>query len=480
MCVVEMTERIRTSAAVSLAGLLTACGSMNSSPMETTEGTSGGEAGSTSESSTPATDSDATEGTTDATSGDATGTAGSSEESSSDAESSGVGPTGDCQPPALLELAGIPDDPSLAYDEGSDVVATFEVDGHDLIGKHVTDVSAAEGGLALWQEITLRIPANQLADLVQLDIYLDTDPVAYFNRNGNVTTERQGVKLGFSVENFELNDPDPCAPLRPARGNFDWSLVHEFGHLRGFVDRSWFRFLAQFPDVRGSGEGYPEDGSPVLTRDFVTSYAERADGDEDYAESWTTYVMLSDSDLPAPTEDEPLALQKVRWMDMQPGLRELREAIRVTEPDAVEGDVGPAPPLDPSWLEPGNSPILAPVLYQGRWQQSATDGVVLTLTADDVVISQYEGGAETSRVSMAEQRAADGLDYYQMHNTSPSFAYSYVLADEPALRHNHDFFFFDTDGNPVEDGSVLFAREVFDSDSGELEFLPPLTLTKVE
>ena len=78
-----------------------------------------------------------------------------------------------------------------------EIVATFEVDGHDLIGKY-------EGGLRLWQEFTLRIPENQLLDLVQLDISLDEDPVAYFNRTGNVTTSRLGLKIGFSVESFAL------------------------------------------------------------------------------------------------------------------------------------------------------------------------------------------------------------------------------------------------------------------------------------
>lgn len=250
-----------------------------------------------------------------------------------------------CVPPPLLTLSEIPDDPSLDPHE-DDIVATFEVDGHDLIGKFVVDEAAAEGGLKLWQELTLRVPENQLLDLVQLDISLDDDPVAYFNRHGDVTTKRRGLKIGFSVESFELNQPDPCAPLDPRRGTFDWSLIHELGHLRGFVDGSWFEFLDTFPDVQGDGEGYPEDGSPVLTGDFVTSYAERADGDEDHAESWTTYVVLPVDALPPPSEDEPLALQKVRWMDAQPGLRELREALRITEADAVVVDVAPAPRID--------------------------------------------------------------------------------------------------------------------------------------
>ena len=250
-----------------------------------------------------------------------------------------------CTPPPLLKLEDIPDDPSL--DDGDeDTVAIFEVDGHKLIGKHVTDPEAAAGGLKLWQELTLRFPENQLRDLVQFEIFTSTDPTAIFNRTGKVTTQRSGLKIGFSVENFERNDPDPCAPLVPRRGTFDWSLVHEMGHLRGWVDGSWTRFMETFEDRSGAGEGFPEDGSPVLDREFVTSYAERADGDEDHAESWTTFVMLPESAIPAMTPMEPAAATKVRWMYDQPGLRALRKAIRITEPDGGDVVVTAAPRLD--------------------------------------------------------------------------------------------------------------------------------------
>jgi len=377
-------------------------------------------------------------------------------------DESGGEPVGACEPPALLELDDIPDDPSL--DPGDDdIVATFEVDGHQLTGKFVTDSDAAQGGLALWQELTLRVPENQLLDLVQLDIYLDTDPVARFNRTGNVTTKRLGLRIGFSVENFALNDPDPCAPLQPRRGTFDWSLVHEFGHLRGFVDGTWMEFLTTFPDVRGEGLGYPEDGSPILTGDFVTDYAERADGDEDYAETWTTYVMLGESDIPAPSPDEPLALQKLRWIDQQPDLRALREAIRLTEDDAVVADVPPAPRIDESVFAPGDSDIVVPFLLHGQWRESESDGVVVTFSADDIVLESR---------SLAADKAAGALDYFEIHNGSADFAYSFIGAPGTD-RYNHDFYV-------SEDAMTLrFARETLVSATGELEYLPELTLSKV-
>ena len=384
-----------------------------------------------------------------------------------------------CTPPPLLQLDAIPDDPSLAPDN-QDILATFEVDGHDLVGKFVRDVPAAQGGLKLWQEFTLRIPENQLLDLVQLDIYADTDPVAYFNRTGNVTTERLGLKLGFSTLNFELNQDDPCAPLEPRRGTFDWSLVHEFGHLRGWVDGSWPKFLDTFPDVQGDGDGYPEDGSPILTGDFVTSYAERADGDEDHAESWTTFVMLAESELPPPSDDEPLALQKVRWMANQPDLIELREAIRITEGDAMDVTVPPAPRLDPSSINPpddsggdvGVEPIEVPAELHGVWQQSATDGVHVTMSATDIVLSRYESGVEVERLSLAEEAAADQLFYFEIHDgASATLAYSFIGAPDTE-RFNHDFFLQD-DGQ-----SVVFQREIYDPATNELEYLPELTLTR--
>ncbi len=403
------------------------------------------------------------------------GTSSGGADESSGSESGGdTDVQGGCVPPPLLLLADIPDDPSLAYDN-PDIVATFEVDGHDLIGKHVTDVAAAEGGLKLWQEVMLRIPENQLLDLVQLDISLDSDPVAYFNRTGAVTTTRKGLKIGFSVATFAINGEDPCAPLEPRRGTFDWSLVHEFGHLRGFVDGSWPLFLNTFPDVQGPGDGYPEDGSPILTGDFVTSYAERDDGDEDYAESWTTYVMLPASDIPALTGDDPLALQKVHWMDAQPDLRELREALRITEADHASVDVPAAPRLDTSIFDPGDKgtdSIVVPPELLGQWRESATDGIAVTFESDDILLAEYDAGMETSSLSLGDALENEALDYFEIHDGSATLAYSYIEAPDTD-RYNHDFF--------LQPGgqTVIFARERLDAESDELVYLPDVTLTRV-
>jgi hypothetical protein len=355
-----------------------------------------------------------------------------------------------CNPPALLVLADIPDDPSL--DDGDlETVAIFEVNEHQLVGKFVRDASAAESGLKLWQELTLRIPSNQLRDLVQFEISTDTDPVAYFNRNGDVNTKRFGLKIGFSTANFERNDPDPCARLQPRRGTFDWSLIHEFGHLRGWLDRSWDHFLETFPDGGGDGSGYPEDGSPTLEKDWVTSYAERADGDEDYAESWTTFVMLGDDAIPAERTGEPLAPTKVRWVAGQPGLAELRKAIRITEPDGGNVTVAPAPrlserrPLDelavPSWL-------------QGTWRGVVGEGTSgyeqqFTFVADDVVESRIVDGAESGRRSLRSLEEEGVLIRFEV-NLRSDMGFGYNGTIFPDYDHPlEDSFYLDSvDGRP--------------------------------
>lgn len=333
-----------------------------------------------------------------------------------------------CNPPPLQNLDDIPDDPVLD-DLNPETVAIFEVDRHRLVSKFVTDRAAAQEGLKLWQEIVLRIPSNQLRDLVQFEVSTDTDPVAYFNRRGRVTTQRNGLKLGVSTANFTRNQADVCAPLEPRRGTFDWSLVHEFGHLRGWLDGSWDRFLMTFPDVRGPGDGYPADGSPLLTGDFVTSYAERADGDEDHAESWTTFVMLDE--LPPQTPNEPLALQKVRWMATQPGLVELRKALRITEPDGGNATVDPAPrrqpPRQPSGgsggdCDPGTvEDFVVPAEIIGDWVGMLGQiEVRFTFTANDII--EYRDGqmiwgmqcllSQENKVMWLELRSSgDGLRY---------------------------------------------------------------------
>jgi hypothetical protein len=350
-----------------------------------------------------------------------------------------------CSPPPLVALGSIPDDPSL--DDGDlDTKAIFEVEGGDtLVGKFVRDQAAAEGAMRLWQEIRLRIPANQLRDLVQFEVYGRTDPTALFNRTGDITTSRAGLKIGFSTQNFTRDSADSCAPLVPHRGTFDWSLIHEFGHLRGWVDGTWPEFLTAFTHVEGPGVNYPADGSPDLSRAYVTSYAERSDGDEDYAESFTTLMMLPASAIPAPSAGEPGATTKVRWIRDLPNFTELRKAIRVSEPDGGGGSVIPAPRLaDGIHISP-------PSPFLGTWRESPTDGWQVTFSACDVTVAKLVGGVETERVSLAESRADSKLVSIDVVRAT-SEAYWYVAALHPGGQVLGENF-------SLSDGDVLFSRD---------------------
>lgn len=364
-----------------------------------------------------------------------------------------------CVPPPLLELADIPEDPSLA-DDDEDVLAVFEVDGDALVGKWVRDPEAARAGLAMWREVVLRIPVNQRLDLVQLDIFTGRSQAAYFNRTGDIRTDRYGLKIGFHLDTYYDNQPDICAPLEPRRGSFDWSLVHEFGHLRGWLDGSWDAFLDRFDDVRGSGEGYPDDGSPVLDRDFVTSYAERADGDEDHAESWTTFVMIDLARLPAPTPDEPLAVTKVRWMSEQPDLLELRRALRITEPDGGDVTIVPAPRLFASRF-PRLSP---PARLLGRWEgeveaRGGEPAYVqrFDIGVDDVRASRWVDGVEVEGTSLLELHR--GGAFVRVNDSDEGELYFYA-AQIFGIGSRVDNFL--TEGLP--DGELVWSRDLGPSD----------------
>ncbi len=216
------------------------------------------------------------------------------------------------------------------------------------------------------------------------------------------------------------------APLVPRRGSFDWSLIHEFGHLRGWLDLTWREFLGTFPDVQGPGEGYSADGSPVLDRDFVTSYAERDDGDEDYAETFTTFVMLPESAIPAEQPGEPLATAKVRWMSNLPGMRELRQALRVSEADAVDATVAPLQRLidahPDTTLGPPPAAIAVPVALHGTWSQGSTDGWTVVVT-DDIVSFLLTAGVESDRISIKELIATDQIQQWIAQTQTDAYGY---------------------------------------------------------
>jgi len=281
------------------------------------------------------------------------------------------------------------------------------------------DEDAAEQAMLLWQELVLRIPTDQRLDLVQLDIYDDDDPVAWVDGTGvGNQVGRYGFTVAFSADNFDRNPGGPCAPLSGHRGTFDWTLIHELHHIRGRVDGTVDAFTSQFPHVPGDGVGYPEDGTPVLDRDYVTSYAERSWGDEDAAESFTTYVMLTA--LPEPAD--ALATAKVRWFDEQPDYAAWRSMIRITEGEGPGDSPSPAPrAVFPFEVDP-------PMWIYGTWQGTRSDGVAMEYRFAAGSIVAVEGDGAPIRY---EALRDDGTLATVTEHTSQDGAYSYTALGGP-------------------------------------------------
>jgi hypothetical protein len=156
------------------------------------------------------------------------------------------GPAEELQPPRAFELESIPLEAALR--EGrDDVFAVFEVEGDDLVAVAYEQREIAEGALALWRELVFRIPTNQRLDLVQFEITKEPDPAGATDNSGTGSrTGRFGYVLSFSAFNLGENPPHPAAPLSRRRGTFDWTLIHEFGHLRTYADGLVNDYIAEF------------------------------------------------------------------------------------------------------------------------------------------------------------------------------------------------------------------------------------------
>jgi hypothetical protein len=296
--------------------------------------------------------------------------------------------------------------------EGYLITDTLSFIRKDRLNQH-TDRAVAEGALGLWRELVFRIPTSQRLDLVQLEITKASDPAGATDNSGTGSaTGRFGYVLSFSASGIDRNDPDPTAPLARRRGTFDWTLIHELGHLRMYADGTIDDYMRDFENRTGPGRGYPEDGSPRTDGDWVTSYAERAGGDEDCAESFTTYVMLDE--LP---EGDSLAAWKVRWFARRPGYPELRRALRITEPDGSAAPLEPAPRAAfPLVVEPAAWMV-------GTWRGTLEDGdeIVYEITPDDIVRTRFEAGAEVERWSYRNLREVDALSTVDLYEVGDDY-----------------------------------------------------------
>lgn len=324
-----------------------------------------------------------------------------------------------CVAPTVPALDEIPDDPLLVPAD-SDVIVAFEVDGDTIVGKYAADAASGASALKLWQELVLRIPANQRMDLVEFRVFSGADPAGFTSGTTGSPTGRYGYILAFTSEYFDQREP--CDPLTPRRGNYSWTLIHEYSHMRSVIDGTLDLFTS--PDTNGfgeypsgDGEGYPADGSPDLTRDFVTSYAERSAADEDYAESFTTYVMLAS--LP---DGDTGAAKKVRFFEAH-GFADLRAAMRVTEPDGSTAPIAAAPRdtfpfvlTPPSWI-------------LGTWQGESGDGLEIeyVFTEDNIVISETPSGGATTTKSYQDLRDGGVLATIDPFDNNDS-AYGYHVS----------------------------------------------------
>lgn len=242
-----------------------------------------------------------------------------------------------CTPAPLQMLDSLPINPALSNAPNS-VAAAFEVDGNRLISTFVRDTASAQLGLKYWQKMVTRVPFDVRRDIVQFNVIGSSDPVGWFSGDGSNQTGREGYSIAISQI---LSDTlgKPCDPLTPRRGTFDWTLVHELAHMRTLLTQvpELFNppydgvlqpnvtelFSSRFKSPEGN-EVFPPDGSPKLTGNFVTSYAQQeAGGDEEVAEVFTTYIMID----PLPSNGSTVAA-KLKFMDSIPGFSELKTALR--------------------------------------------------------------------------------------------------------------------------------------------------------
>ncbi|MCA9291012.1 MAG: hypothetical protein KDA25_07785 [Phycisphaerales bacterium] len=233
--------------------------------------------------------------------------------------------------PTQATAASIPDDAALERADAA-YLAVFEVVDDRLVGKHLRDDAAGDLGIACWSRLTTGFPLSYRKLIVQFNIQSGRRWAGRFDGSGANDVGRAGFRLSIAgylaAEEKDLNDPH--RPFTPRRGTLDWTLVHEMGHYICLRTNAIELFSQQFdgdqvpqPARREQPDDYPEDGSPRLSGDFVTSYAERVGGDEEVVETFTTFLLAPE--LP---RDESLVARKIRFFETMPGFPELREHIQ--------------------------------------------------------------------------------------------------------------------------------------------------------
>lgn len=229
------------------------------------------------------------------------------------------------------ELASIPDRAGLA--SASEAYLTvFEVSDGQLVGKLVREQGTGELGAACWRRLTTLFPLSYRRLIVQFNIQSGRRWSGKFDGDGSNDVGRRGYRLSIAeyqaLEEPGLDDPDRA--VTPRRGTLDWTIVHEVGHYVCLRTNTIELFSESFdgdmhaqPQRREDPRDYPEDGSPRLDGDFVSSYAERNAGDEEAVETFTAYLLVAE--LP---DNGSLVAQKLCFFETMPGFPELRDRIQ--------------------------------------------------------------------------------------------------------------------------------------------------------
>ncbi len=227
-------------------------------------------------------------------------------------------------------LSAIPDAPKLA-DAPERYLAVFEIDEDDVVAKHVRDEEAGRLGLMCWDRVTTLFPVWARRRIVQFNVQEGTRWAGQFDGSGTNDVGRRGYRLSVAAyllaQEDELGDPD--RPVDARRGTLDWTLVHEIGHYYCLVTDAIERFSRRFdarpgmPERREAPDDYPQDGSPLIEGDFVTSYAERTPGDEEVVETFTTYLLVPE--LP---KNDSLVAEKIGFFGGVRGMPALRKRIQ--------------------------------------------------------------------------------------------------------------------------------------------------------
>jgi hypothetical protein len=210
--------------------------------------------------------------------------------------------------------------------------AVFEVKGNILEDKYTPEKHTKYLGIYGWERIKVLFPLPYRKEIIQFNVMAGRRWAGQFSGDGKNDIGRKGYRLSVAkyLLEKELNLNDTLRPVTPRRATLDWTLVHELGHYicltRDAIElfsQSFDGDMIEQPFRRKRPLDYPVDGSPRTEGNFVTSYAERAGGDEEVVETFTTYMTINK----LPTNNS-LVAKKIRFFNSIKGFSELRAHIQ--------------------------------------------------------------------------------------------------------------------------------------------------------